>query len=257
MQTDRDNMDPVPFEVVNAQGTSPVLLICEHASAHIPYEYRHLGLTEAQRESHVAWDPGAAGVAREMAKRLNAVLIAGTLSRLLYDLNRPPSSPAAMPSRSEVIDIPGNVDLTERERQRRIAHIYTPFHSRVEEALARRPAPVIVTVHSFTPVYHGARRAVEIGLLHDADSRLVDVMLALADAQSNHVVERNAPYGPADGVMHSLNIHGDANGHPNVMIEVRNDLISTKAQQVEMGQLLANWVGDALARMDIDKAGVL
>ena len=257
MQTDSNNMDPAPFEVVNAQGASPVLLICEHASAHIPSEYRHLGLPEEHRKSHVAWDPGAMGVARKMAADLDAVLIAGTLSRLVYDLNRPPSNPAAMPSKSEVIDVPGNVALAERERERRIAHVYSPFHTRVAEALARRKAPVIVTVHSFTPVYHGARREVEIGLLHDADSRVTDAMLALVGNHSDHKVERNAPYGPGDGVMHTLNIHGDANGHPNLMIEVRNDLIETDAQQEEMGRLLAGWITDALAKIDADLAGVL
>ena len=257
MHADHDNMDPVPFEVVNADGASPVLLICEHASADIPPEYAHLGLPPDQRRSHVAWDPGALGVARKMAQELDAVLIAGTLSRLLYELNRPPTNPAAMPVKSEVIDVPGNVDLPERERNRRIAHIYKPFHGRVAEALARRKAPVIVTVHSFTPVYHGKPREVEIGLLHDADSRLADGILSLVADHSDHVVMRNAPYGPADGVMHTLNIHGDANGHPNLMIEVRNDLIETQAQQEDMGRLLAGWIAEALARLDADVAGVL
>lgn len=257
MHADHNNMDPEPFEVFNAQATSPVLLICEHASCHMPAEYDHLGLPTEHRGSHVAWDPGALGLARQMAEDMGAVLIAGTLSRLIYDLNRPPNAAGSMPARSEVIDVPGNVDLPERERKRRIAHIYKPFHRRVAEALARREAPVIVTVHSFTPVYHGKTREVEIGLLHDADSRLTDAMLEIAEDHSTHRVERNAPYGPKDGVMHTLNIHGDANGYPGVMIEVRNDLIRTTEQQAEIGRTLAGWVGDALARMDANMAGVL
>lgn len=254
MHANHYNMDLVPFEVVNAQGASPVLLICEHASAHIPAQYDHLGLPQEHRNSHIAWDPGAMGVAQQMAAELNAVLIAGTLSRLVYDLNRPPAAAAAMPARSEIIDVPGNSDLPQAERARRVAQIYKPFHRRVAQALARQNTPVIVTVHSFTPVFHGARRAVEIGLLHDEDSRLVDAMLPLVSDHSDHVVERNAPYGPADGVMHTLNIHGDAHGHPNLMIEVRNDLIESQDQQRAMGELLAGWVEQALARMNTNAA---
>ncbi len=257
MHNDHDTTDPMPFEVLNAQGSARVLLVCEHASAHMPDAYGYLGLPPEHRESHAAWDPGALGVAQEMARDLDAVLVAGTLSRLIYDLNRPPENPAAMPAKSEVIEVPGNADLSEAERERRISTIYTPYHRVVAEALAMQASPVLVTVHSFTPVYHGAPRRVEIGLLHDADSRIADLILENPATFGDHVVERNAPYGPADGVMHTLNVHGDANGHPNLMIEVRNDLIKTAEQQRLMGRLLAGWVSDALAKLSTDVAGAL
>ena len=86
-------------------------------------------------------------------------------------------------------------------------------------------------MHSFTPVYFGKPRAVEIGILHDADTRLADAMLAAAGEKSLYDTRRNEPYGPEDGVTHTLKEHGLANGLPNVMIEVRNDLIKDEAGQ--------------------------
>lgn len=244
--------DTFPARVINPGGASAVVLVCEHASAHMPARYAHLGLPPEARTAHIAWDPGALAVAERLAEKLDAVLVAGTLSRLLYDCNRPPDAPGAMPERSEVFAIPGNVGLSAAERDARIAQIYTPFHATVADVIAERATPVLVTIHSFTPTYHGTPRTVEIGVLHDADTRLADAMLSLAPQHTQLQVERNAPYGPQDGVTHTLQQHGQAHGHPNMMIEVRNDLIATEAQQEAMGDMLASWISAACARIAPD-----
>ncbi len=105
--------------VVNAAGSSSVVLVCEHASHHIPQSFNGLGLSQDARESHAAWDPGAMAVARQLSKNLDAVLVASEVSRLVYDCNRPPNAADAMPSRSELIVVPGNEKLTQRERDAR------------------------------------------------------------------------------------------------------------------------------------------
>jgi predicted N-formylglutamate amidohydrolase len=105
-------------------------------------------------------------------------------------------------------------------------------------------------MHSFTPVYKGTQRQVEIGLLHDSDSRLADAMLELAPTQTGCVVRRNEPYGPQDGVTHTLKEHALPKTLPNVMIEVRNDLIQTEGQQRDMAILLAEWVRVACDRVE-------
>jgi predicted N-formylglutamate amidohydrolase len=162
-------------------------------------------------------------------------LVYQRFSRLVYDCNRPPEAAGAMPERSEVYDIPGNAGLSDEEKKARTEALYVPFHAAIRALIRDRKAvgqdTVIVTVHSFTPVFHGKARAVEIGILHDDDSRLADGMLAVANAAPQYKVERNEPYGPADGVTHTLILHGVANGLRNVMIEVRNDLIADQAGQ--------------------------
>ncbi|MBO9400570.1 N-formylglutamate amidohydrolase [Shimia sp. R9_3] len=227
-------------EVVHVEGPvtpGDVLFVCEHASNHFPDCFGTLGLSDDVRESHVAWDPGALALTRLLAQRFGSTLVAGGVSRLLYDCNRPPEAESAIPQRSEVFDIPGNVDLSADARDARVQQIYMPFRAGVEQVLVLMEPKALVTVHSFTPVYHGVPRAVEIGVLHDRDTRLADGMLeALSD--SEHDVQRNAPYGPEDGVTHSLQLYGLKNKVANVMLEVRNDLLRTEAQIAHMADVI-------------------
>ena len=235
-------------QIVNPTGGSAALLVCEHASWFIPDALDHLGLAADQRQSHAAWDPGALGVAMRMSQKLDATLIASTISRLVYDCNRPPSAPDAMPARSEVIDVPGNAGLTQADREQRAQTYYEPFRSAVAAHVSSATAPIIVTIHSFTPVYHGKSRAVEIGVLHDTDTRLADAMLDTAVQHTDALVLRNEPYGPENGVTHTLREHALPGEHLNVMLEIRNDLIQTEEQQNAMGDMIAVWVADAVEK---------
>jgi predicted N-formylglutamate amidohydrolase len=240
-----DTLFAHPVQLVNSSGASSIVLICEHAAYAIPAVLDHLGLPVHLRQSHAAWDPGAMAVATRMSQRLDAILVAGTISRLVYDCNRGPDAPDAMPIRSEIIDVPGNADLSEVDKAQRIAQIYVPFHATLADVVARTVSAIIITIHSFTPAYMGKARSVEIGILHDADARLAEAMLAIAKDHTQAKVHRNEPYGPQDGVTHTLKEHAILGGHLNVMIEVRNDLITTKAAQIAMGDMIAGWVAAA------------
>ncbi|PPJ46089.1 N-formylglutamate amidohydrolase [Rhizobium sp. KAs_5_22] len=235
--------------VENPEGAGICLFVCEHASRRMPERAGNLGLDSDALVSHIAWDPGALDVAKRLSGMLDGPLVYQRFSRLVYDCNRPPESPAAMPERSEIYDIPGNHGLTDAERYARTAALYVPFHDRVSAIAAARSArgqsTVIVTVHSFTPVYMGKQRDVEIGILHDEDSRLADSMLKAADG-GPYRVERNEPYGPEDGVTHSLKLHGLPDGHLNVMIEVRNDLIRDEVGQGVVADYLAELIAKAI-----------
>lgn len=231
-------------DVSRRDGASPIVLVCEHAGHYVPAELGDLGLSAKARFSHIAWDPGAMGVALAMSEALDAVLVSSNISRLVYDCNRPPDAPDAMPAQSEAYKIPGNANLSDADKQARVAAYYEPFRDTLAAEIAYKDAPVIVTVHSFTPIYNGLQRDVEVGVLHDQDSRLADALLGVADGYN---VQRNTPYGPEDGVTHTLTCHAGPGGHLNVMLEVRNDLIATEADQIAMGQTLAGWLTKALA----------
>jgi len=235
----------------NIGGRSDVLLICEHASRRLPARLGSLGLGQAALEAHIAWDPGALAVAQRMSSAFDAALIYQNFSRLAYDCNRPPEAVDAMPAKSEIYDIPGNAGLSAVDRDARTHEIYLPFRSAIARRIAERRAEgretVLVTIHSFTPIYRGVSRDVEVGILHDSDSRLADQMLTRAETSGRYRVRRNEPYGPADGVTHTLKEHGLANGLLNVMIEVRNDLISDEAGQGVMAGFLAGLIRESLA----------
>ncbi|WP_157015010.1 N-formylglutamate amidohydrolase [Mesorhizobium xinjiangense] len=230
-------------ETINPQGTGQIVLACEHASSFIPPEFGNLGLTDTALESHIAWDPGALAVAQRLSSLLDAPLVAQRVSRLVYDCNRPLSSPGAIPVRSEVHAVPGNAGLSEAERSERANRFCKPFRKALDACLDARMEshgkPLLVTIHSFTPIYFGVRREVELGILHDGDTRLADAMLALIEGNAEPVVRRNEPYGPDDGVTHTLKMHGLSRGIPNVMLEIRNDLIANPTGQAEWAARLA------------------
>lgn len=228
--------------VENPEGAGRCLFVCEHASRRMPEHAANLGLDDDALVSHIAWDPGALDLARHLSVMLDGPLVHQRFSRLVYDCNRPPEAPAAMPEKSEIYEIPGNRGLSPAERYARTAALYVPFHDRVSAIsharAVRGQKSVIVTVHSFTPVYMGRQRDVEIGILHDDDSRLADCMLA-ATKDGRYRVERNEPYGPQDGVTHSLRLHGLPFGYLNVMIEMRNDLLRDESGQRAIADYLA------------------
>src|SRR3989338_731697 len=235
--------DLYPPVIENADASGRIVLVCEHASNLIPPRWGDLGLSPDQRRAHIAWDPGALGLARGLARRLDAVLIHAPVSRLVYDCNRAPDMAGAMPSRSEVHDIPGNAAISAEERLARTQSVYLPFHNAahglIVERIARGQRPVIVTIHSFTPVYFGQSRSVEFGVIHDADPSYAKAILAAAQATTNLRVELNAPYSAADDVAHSLRVLATPYGLPNAMLEIRNDLIGSPEAEEAMAEALA------------------
>jgi predicted N-formylglutamate amidohydrolase len=240
-----------PPRVVNPHGASQVLLVCEHASNYVPRELCGLGATAETLTSHAAWDPGAIEVAEAMSVELDATLVSAQVSRLVYDCNRPPEAASAIIARSEAHRIPGNEGLDAQARRARVELVYKPFQAALSgtlQARADRPT-VLVTIHSFTRVFNGAVRDVELGILCDRDERLADAMLARAPGLTDMLTAKNDPYGPADGVTHTLKEHGLSNGLLNVMIEVRNDLLRTGQQQREVAYMLCALVSDSIAAL--------
>lgn len=237
-------LDGPAAEIVNGDGRADVVFVCEHASAEIPNRLNDLGIAPHDRFSHAVWDIGAGGLAWRLARALDAPLVLGTVSRTVYDLNRSPEAPDAIPVRSETIDIPGNRDLSPAERERRVREVHDPFRETLTRMLDERGASAMVTIHSFSPIWFGRPRKTEIGLLHDADSRLAEKMLAAA--APGRLVELNKPYSAADGVTHTLARHAVPRGIANVMIEVRNDLLGDDAAIEAMADTLLGMLRPAL-----------
>lgn len=232
-------------EVINPRGAAPICLVCEHASAFIPGALGGLGIAPEHRESHAAWDIGGRDLAVALSRSLDAPLVMSRVSRLVYDCNRPPSAPDAIPVKSEVVDIPGNAHLDDAARAARVSDVYAPFRALLDTTLDRfDEPPALITIHSFTPIWFGAPREVELGLLHDRDDRLARAMLALAPDDLE--TRLNAPYSVTDGVTHTLREHAIPRGLQNVMIEVRNDLISDAAGVARLDAILSLMLTSAL-----------
>jgi len=190
--------------------------------------FEHIGISQSAQQSHAGWDIGAQQLSLALSEKLASPLVASTVSRLVYDCNRAPDSSTAIVSGSETEDIPGNQGLSQSQRKNRIEAVYRPFSQALSDLLDQRQSnnieTCLVTVHSFTPVFHGQVRTVELGVLHDEDSLLADFILEIATKHTNLLVERNQPYGPTDDVTHTLTKHALPRKLANVMLEVKNDL---------------------------------
>lgn len=228
---------PAAVEVLNPAGASPVVLVCEHASRHMPASYRGLGLGADDLVRHIAWDIGAAAVTRGLSREIDAVAYLAGYSRLLIDLNRPLDSPSSIPVRSEATDVPGNIGLSGQERALRAERMFHPFHDRLAADLDRREEegrPTrIVAIHSFNPVFLGRARPWHAGVLFERSRELAETILARLAADGSLVVAPNEPYVVSRDEDYAILVHGEDRGHEAVLIEIRNDLISDDAGVAE------------------------
>ncbi len=236
-------LERAPVEVVNEDGRSSVVLLCEHASNYVPPEYDRLGLCESELERHIAWDIGAAEVTRHLSRHLDAPAFLATHSRLLIDLNRHPHAASSIPVRSEATEIPGNCELAEAERTRRQWLLFEPFHERIRRHLDRRRGAgrktLLLLIHSFSPVYLACERPWHAGVLFENAEELGHSMIASLRRDPALVVEANVPYVVEAGEDYGLIVHGDERDVPAALVEIRNDLIAASDGAEEWAERLA------------------
>ena len=237
-----------PVHEDNAAGQSPFLLTSDHYGRLIPQLLGDLGLPADELTRHIAWDPGIAGVADALSKHLDAHLIAQRYSRLVIDCNRPPDAPSSIPRISEATVIPGNEGIGQGAMAARRQAIFDPYHRRIREAIDARLRDgiptVLVSLHSFTPVYAGIARPWHIGTLYHRDTRLPPLLLELLRREPDLVVGDNEPYAVSDETDYTIPVHGEARGLMNTGIEIRQDLIEDADGQRQWAERLANIFGE-------------
>jgi predicted N-formylglutamate amidohydrolase len=240
--------DVPPVHEDNTTGRSPFLLTGDHYGRLIPSVLGDLGLPAEALTRHIAWDIGIAGVATALSKQLGAHLVAQRYSRLVIDCNRPPASPSSIPRISEATMIPGNEGLTRDALEARRVQIFDPYHRRIDEIIDARlrdgMPTVLVSLHSFTPVYAGIRRPWHIGTLYQRDTRLPPRLLRLLRAESDLVVGDNEPYAVSDATDYTIPVHGEARGLMNSGIEIRQDQIADPAGEQQWADRLARILGE-------------
>jgi predicted N-formylglutamate amidohydrolase len=237
-------------ERVRPDGDPALLLLCDHASDAIPAELGDLGLPEADRRRHIAWDVGARGVTLALSDALDAPAVLCGFSRLVIDPNRGEDDPTLLMRLYDGAVIPGNRRADAAERARRLEAYHRPYHREIERAIAAAEGqgarPTLISIHSFTPQLRGrAPRPWHVGVLWDRDDRVARPLLARLRAEDALAVGENEPYsGQLEG--DCLNRHGTRRGLPHALIEIRNDLIADEAGQRAWGGLLARALTDAL-----------
>jgi predicted N-formylglutamate amidohydrolase len=247
--------EPPAFSVECADGRSSFLIVCDHAGRRIPRSLGTLGLDGAELSRHIAWDIGARGVGVHLARLLDAPLIAQTYSRLVIDCNRPLTSPTSITVLSERTEIPGNQHLSGAERDARANEIFTPYHARIASEIDARTVrgqpTILVSMHSFTPVFKDFVRPWHVGMLYNRDPRLAHALLDLIRADGRFVAGDNEPYAVSDGTDYAVPVHGERRGLPHIEIEVRQDLIESEAGQREWAGYLAGWLARAVEIVEL------
>ena len=240
--------DPPPF--VERRGRNDAfLVVCDHASAAIPRALGSLGLDSRALGSHIASDIGARWIARRVAAALDATSICAGFSRLVIDCNRYPWDPAASAPRSDGVEVPGNRALDARQRLARIEEIFLPYHRAIGSSLARQCAsggrPVLLSIHSCTPVLAGVRRPWPVGFSYVPPGALAARAIEALRRRAGIDVGDNRPYEMETGVDFTSPEHALRRGLACLQVEFRQDLVATPAQARHWADRLL----DALAQI--------
>jgi len=235
--------EPPAFRVERPSGSSPYLLVCDHASAAIPRRLGNLGLDAAELQRHIAWDIGAARVTSLLAERLDAVAVLTNYSRLVIDANRPPRTPQSVVTLSEATAVPGNLDLSLAQLELREKTLFAPYHDCIRAQLDRRQREgvrsALCSVHSFTPMFLGERRPWHVSVLYNRDPRLGRALRDELRSDPELVVGDNEPYRVSDATDYTVVVHGEQRGIAYLMIELRQDLIAHEPGQLAWADRLA------------------
>ncbi len=251
-----DPDEPAPVIVHRPNGTSPFFIACDHAGRRIPRRLGSLGLPDSELRRHIGWDIGAWATSLLLSDGLDAFAIAQIYSRLVIDCNRMPGVPSSIPIVSEATDIPGNINLSEADRQARADTLFHPYQNAIAAALdARSDRPtVMIAMHSFTPVYKSFVRPWHAGVLFNRDARLARPMLELLRSEPGLEVGENEPYAVSDLTDYTVPVHCEKRGLPHLELEIRQDLIETETGQRYWAGLLARLLPEAYRRMLANEA---
>ncbi len=237
------------YHILGEERRSRWLVTCDHASNHVPdwVSGGDLGLPASDMARHIAWDVGAAGLTEALAERLDAPAILSKFSRLVIDPNRGEDDPTLLMKLYDGSIIPGNRHAGPEETKERLVRLHRPYHEAYEALASRRDDTVIVAIHSYTAQLRGRPfRPWQAAILHShLDSRFANPLIARLREEAELTVGDNEPYSghlPGD----SIDRHALTKGRPNVLIEVRNDLIEDEAGQIAWADRLAPALRDIL-----------
>ncbi len=232
-----------------------MVLVADHARRDLPAEYGDLGVPEKDFDRHIAYDIGVEGLTTRLAAELGVPAIMAGYSRLLIDPNRGTDDPTLIRQIYDGTIIPGNYPLSDDERQRRIDHYHKPYHAAVwhligEVERVSGRAPLIISIHSFTPHMQGRPRPWHVGILWDSDPRAAVPLMEMLRASHDLVVGDNEPY---DGALRgdTMYTHAIRPGFPHALIEIRQDLIAAESGQVEWTNRLVPMLDAINAHPDI------
>jgi predicted N-formylglutamate amidohydrolase len=231
--------EPLPFRVENERGRGPGIVICDHASNRVPRALKDMGLKKATLKKHIGWDIGAEDASLHISKMLDMPAVLAQYSRLVIDLNRAPHHVECIPEESDHIRVPANAGLQKKDREQRLKEIYWPYQNKIGQLADRfakkKRAPLLISVHSFTPEMDGKKRPWHIGIMWKNEKKIAKQLIRnIRHSHPSLLVGENEPYTLFDDRFPGSTIwrHAEERGLPYVFVEFRQDLIDTKQKAV-------------------------
>ncbi len=234
------------WERIGCLTPGAVALTCEHASNRVPRPWRASPSDRGLLAMHWGYDIGAARVTREACGALGGWAMLSRFSRLLCDPNRAPDDPTLVLARVDEGDVGFNRRGPARLRDaaERVDRFHAPFHAALDDTLRRARPRLLLSIHSFTPVFRGQRRAMEAGVLYDRHDALAERLLLALRGQGLRT-EANAPYSGKDGLIYSAQRHGLAHDVPYLELELRQDLLADRRGARRAARALVRALADA------------
>ena len=247
--------DAPAFEIYNATGRAPVVIVSDHASNSVPKSLGNLGVAADNFKKHIAYDIGVDMVTRFLADRLGAPAVIASYSRLVIDLNRQPGDPGSIPEISDGIAIPGNINLSQQATNDRLGEIFTPYHGAVDAEIMKlwkhhgKP-PALFSIHSFTPEMDGENRFWDIGVLWNRDPRMAKPFIENLETWPGLHVGDNQPYSGRE-LAYTIDRHGTAGGIATCAVEIRQDHCANPDEASHWADILADAINHTLGTADL------
>ncbi len=232
---------------MSAKKKKKILFIADHASNYIPFSLKNLGLNENQINSHIAYDLGVKELCINLANHLNSKYIIGEYSRLIIDLNRDILDPTLIP---EIVDrkiIVKNLKLSNYDKRKRISDIYDRYHRKIKSTINDNKISILISLHSFNPLFKKKKRNIHFGILSNQDRRLSDFIISEMRRRKLRVGD-NEPY-EGNLIGDTMYKHGLKNNLPHTLIEVRNDLLSSPTKIHRVTTLLMKVINNSIHRI--------
>ena len=226
-----------------------LLIVADHASNYIPKKYNNLGLEQKDVFTHKAYDPGVKELAINLSNKLNSQLVLGQYSRLLIDCNRDEDDPTLISAISDRKLILGNKKITKQEKKYRINKMYRPYHEKIKKKILENKINMIISLHSFNPIFKGKKRFLKYGILSNQDRRLSDLILNELK-KGKKIVGDNEPY-KGSLIGDTLYKHALKRGIHHSLIEIRNDLLSNVKKIDQVSNLMYRVINKSIKSLSI------
>jgi len=225
-----------------------VVVTCEHAFNVLPDEY---SWTEHDKrhfvDEHWGYDIGAFDMADALAKELKCVFVHSVYSRLLVDTNRSIVADTLFRKSGDGYILDLNKDMTYEEEQKRIKKYFLCYYEAIRQVSTKVNPDYILSIHSFTSMYEGQPRSLEVGVLYGHES--TDFANDLNEGMNNkgYRSEANKPYDglKTQDVVKSLVSNKKGSNRQGITFEFRNDILANKEKFVKLKEATVDVVKDA------------